>query len=352
MDIISLLKERARLINAEIENVFPRSADKWLKSYFEKPLYKYDENAIQKGIVDPIWEFLDRGGKRWRPALLISACKALEGNTKIALKLAPIVELIHNGTIIVDDVEDNSEMRRGKPAMHLLCGIDCAINNGNLLYFAPLALLFKNADELSDEQKLRIYNMYAEEMLLLSVGQGIDIYWHKSKDALPSEEEYLQMCFCKTGVLARFAARLGAIIANAPKNIEQKLASFGASIGVAFQIQDDILNIAPKSGSWGKELGDDITEGKRTLLVIKACNTLPEEKAAKLLSILNEHTRDKEKIKLAIELIKESGAIQYAKQRARELVIDAWSKLENVLPENEGKKELKALANFLIERDI
>ena len=220
------------------------------------------------------------------------------------------------------------------------------------MYFIPLAILYKNINKLSKEQLLQIYNLYAEEMLRLSVGQAMDIHWHKGAKLKISEKAYLQMCAYKTGVLARMAAKLGAILANANKKQIEALGKFGECLGVAFQIQDDILNIAPKSKKWGKEIGEDISEGKRTLLVIKALQSLPEKEAKELLAILNSHTKDKRKIRKAIALIKKSGAIEYARGKAKRIVKNAWSELEKLLPESKGKEELRAFASFAVERDI
>ncbi len=352
MDIMQLIKSRKKLIDKEIERVFPRNCTKWLSFALGKPRYCFDKETIQQSMVDQIWEFLDRGGKRWRPALMISACKACGGSERKALRFAPFVELIHEGTLLVDDVEDNADVRRGKPAMHKIYGIDAAVNNGNAMYFIPLAILYKNINKLSKEQLLQIYNLYAEEMLRLSVGQAMDIHWHKGAKLKISEKAYLQMCSYKTGVLARLAAKLGAILANANKKQIEALGKFGECLGVAFQIQDDILNIAPESKKWGKEIGEDISEGKRTLLVIKALQSLPKKEAKELLAILNSHTKDKRKIRKAIALIKKSGAIEYARDKAKRIVKNAWSELERLLPENEGKEELRAFASFAVERDI
>jgi len=352
MDIMQLIKRRKKLIDKEIEGLFPRNAKKWLSFALEKPRYAFDSKTIQKGLTDQIWEFLDRGGKRWRPVLMVSACKALNGSEKLALHFAPFIELIHEGTLLVDDVEDNADVRRGKPAMHKLYGVDAAVNTGNAMYFIPLVMLYKNTQKLSEKKRLLIYNLYSEEMLRLSLGQAMDIHWHKGKMPKISEKAYLQMCAYKTGVLARFAAKLGAILADASKKQTEALGRFGGCLGVAFQIQDDILNIAPKSTKWGKEIGEDISEGKRTLLVIKALQALPKNEAKELTTILNSHTKNKRKVKRAIALIKKSGAIGYARNKANRIVKNAWRDLEKLLPDNEGKAELKAFADFVINREL
>ena len=352
MDIMRLIEKRKGQIDREIERLFPRNSKKWLSFALEKPTYAFDSETIQKGLTDQIWSFLDRGGKRWRPVLMISACKALNGSGKLALHFAPFIELIHEGTLLVDDVEDNADVRRGKPAMHKIYGIDAAVNTGNAMYFIPLVMLYKNTQRIDEKKRVKICNLYSEEMLRLSVGQAMDIHWHKGAIPRVSEKVFLQMCAYKTGVLARFAARLGAILADASKKQTDALGKFGSALGVAFQIQDDILNISPKSKKWGKEIGEDITEGKRTLLVIKALQSLSKNDAKELLAILNSHTKNKRRIRKAITLIKKSGAIEYARNKAKRIVNKAWHDLEKMLPENRGKKELKAFADFVVNRPI
>ncbi|MCX8189771.1 MAG: polyprenyl synthetase family protein [Candidatus Diapherotrites archaeon] len=351
-DAMKLISKRKEIIDKELEALFPRYAKEWIERALGKPKYFYDTRTVQYGLTEQIWEFLNRGGKRWRPALMISACKALNGPEKLAAKFSPLIEFVHEGTLLVDDVEDNADLRRGKPAMHKIYGIDCAVNTGNAMYFIPLEILYKNELKLTEKKIVEIYNIYAQEMLRLSVGQAMDIWWHKGKNKAISEPAYLQMCAYKTGVLARFAAKLGAILADAKRSQVEALGNFGEALGVAFQIQDDILNIAPKSEHWGKEIGEDISEGKRTLLIIRAKKVLPKREAKLLESILNSHTKNKKKILKAIALIKKSDAVVYSAKKARLIVEKAWADLEKKIPENEGKQELKAFADFAINRNI
>jgi len=146
------IEESASEINRELRRFFPRKITrKWLLKNLSSEEFSFDTEAYQKAVADPIWDFLERGGKRWRPALLLLCCEAVGGSRKKALPFAVLPELAHNGTIIVDDVEDSSPLRRGKPTLHLLYGIDVAVNAGNLLYFLPLALLFSGKKKLPEK---------------------------------------------------------------------------------------------------------------------------------------------------------------------------------------------------------
>ena len=347
------IEESASEINRELRRFFPRKITrKWLLKNLSSEEFSFDTEAYQKAVADPVWDFLERGGKRWRPALLLLCCEAVGGSRKKALPFAVLPELAHNGTIIVDDVEDSSPLRRGKPTLHLLYGIDVAVNAGNLLYFLPLALLFSGKKKLPEKTKVRLYNVFAEEMLRLSFGQATDIYWHHGKKSRITADQYLQMCVFKTGSLARMAAKSGAILGGASEKKVELLGNYAATIGAAFQIQDDILNIAPSLGKWGKELGEDISEGKRSLLVVYALGNSKKEKAKRLLEILALRTTEKEHILEAIEIIKESGAIEYAEKKAKSIVKNSWAKVEKELPDSRAKKLLKAFGDYLVNRKI
>ncbi|MCX8158350.1 MAG: polyprenyl synthetase family protein [Candidatus Diapherotrites archaeon] len=354
IDIEKLLVKEARLIDREIEKVLPKEPHKkWLDFIASKPEFCYDLESLRDSITIPLWDFLSRGGKRWRPFLLLLSCEAVGGNPKDFLSFTILPELAHNGSIIVDDIEDNSTIRRGKPTLHLIYGQDIAINAGNSIYFLPLKIIEDAIDKkLIDKDKaVEIYMVYTEEMIRLSLGQAMDILWHRKKISNITEEQYLQMCTYKTGSLAKMSAKIGAILGDASREQIVALGNFAASIGVAFQIQDDILNIKP-SEKWGKEFGDDISEGKKTLMVIYTLKNTEEKKANKLLEILNMHTKDKRLISEAVSIIDECGAIEYAKNKAKEIVKNSWQKVDACLEESKAKHKLEAFANFLVDRNI
>ena len=351
-ELMERLKKYASLVDEAIRRYIPEEmtegAVKWACG---EPRYAYDTAVLTEAITRPFWDLLKRGGKRWRPALMLVVYEAISGrDAREVLDFAIIPEVIHNGTLIVDDVEDDSLLRRGKPCLHRIYGTDIAINVGNTMYYLPLMLVVRS-ERLDEATKLRIYETYIQEMVRLSFGQAMDIAWHRGiRGADVSEEQYLQMCAYKTGTLARFAAKLGAILAKAPEEQVESIGRFAEAIGVAFQIQDDILNIAGDPEAYGKEWGGDITEGKRTLMVIYTLRRAPEAERRRLLEILDMHTRDIELIREAVAIMKRHGAIEYAKEVARRLVGEAWAEVDKWLRPSEAKEALRALAKFLIER--
>lgn len=337
------LKLKTDFINEKLEEFLPKKVDeKWVGEH----LNHENDIAIVNEIIKPIWDLLDRGGKRWRPVLMLLCCDVVKGGSKVE-DLIPIVEIIHNGTLMVDDVEDGSDLRRGKPCIHKIFGVDVAINTGNLMYYLPCLVLRKM--DLDKKTRLAIYELIYEEMLNLSIGQGMDIYWHSGGNNI-SEKLYLQMCALKTGTLARMSAKLGALLGNAGKRQINALGKFAETIGVAFQIQDDILNIT--NDKWGKEFGDDITEGKRSLMVIRVFEKGSEDDKKRLLEILDMKTKDKKLISEVIEIINKYRGIEYVKKKAKRLVRDAWKKLDKSIEESESKGKLKLFADFLINRKI
>ncbi|PIN70165.1 polyprenyl synthetase [Candidatus Woesearchaeota archaeon CG11_big_fil_rev_8_21_14_0_20_43_8] len=341
------LDSRIADIDESLKALIPETIDEsWVLEQFGPTKWKYSEKAVQEAIARPAWDLLNRGGKRWRPALMELCCEAVGGKRSDTKDLLAIPEIIHNGTLMIDDIEDSSTLRRGKLAIHKIYGEDIAINAGNAMYFLPY-LKLKNIEE---KKRLKLLELIYDEMLRLHLGQGKDIYWHRSQ-IIPTEDEYLQMCAFKTGVLARLSAKMGAILGDGTEEQIVSLGTFAESIGVAFQIVDDILNIRP-SEKWGKTIGDDITEGKITLLVIHTLKNAAEKDRQSLLAILRSKTQEKSKIKEAIQILERYGAIGYAKKIADRLVLDAWKQVKETIIDSDAKTLLKEFADYLIERDI
>jgi len=355
-EILKFLKKKKPEIDEIIEKYLPRKVtEEWLKFTFGKPRYKYNLDSAQKSLIDPIWNFLDRGGKRWRPILFLLIAEAIGKNSEKLKDFAIIPEIIHNGTIMIDDVEDKGDLRRGKPALHKIYGEDIAINTGNFMYYFPLLILIKNKDKFKPETLLKAYEIYLQEMTNLSFGQGMDIYWHKGKGDEIKEKEYMQMCAYKTGCLSRMAAKLAVVLCGGNDELAEKIGKVAEAIGVAFQIQDDILDITLTGEArekFGKSFGNDIKEGKRTLMVLYTLKKATEEDKKRLIEILNKHTDDFREKEEAILIIKKYNAVDYAKNKAREILEEAWKEAESLLKESEAKRLLKQFVYYLIERKV
>ncbi|MDR1444289.1 MAG: polyprenyl synthetase family protein [Treponema sp.] len=258
------INQRLEKIEAVLDTWLPKTPDSgWASRVFPglAPEFLTD-------LTVPCRDLLSRGGKRWRPLLMTLVCETLGGGDA-ALPLSPLVEFCHNASLIHDDIEDNSDQRRGGPAIHLVYGTDTAINSGSFFYFLPLACA--DAWDVPAERKARLFGVWGEYMRRLHLGQSMDIRWHRDFDSLPGLEAYYTMCGLKTGCLARLAAVLGVLAAlpEAGPQAGEAAELMGAAaekLGVGFQILDDVKNL--RTGLPGKKRGDDVVEGKKSLPVL------------------------------------------------------------------------------------
>jgi geranylgeranyl diphosphate synthase, type I len=223
------------------------------------------------------------------------------------------------------------------------------------MYYLPLLPLMTKTVKLPAKMLCNVYEVYVQEMINLSMGQAMDIAWHRgiaNADNL-GEKDYLQMCAYKTGTLARMAAKMAAVLSGGDKKLVDKLGRFAESIGVAFQMQDDVLDLtgqefAKKKGG----VGQDITEGKRTLMVIYTLKKANGADKKRLVEILNMHTSDQKLRDEAIALMQKYNAIEHVKQTATKIVQESWSEVDKLLPTPQAKEKLKAFAEFLIKRSM
>lgn len=356
MNVERFLEEKAVLIDKTIEKYIPRVFSKDATVFKANPPdYAYNLEPLNRAVADPVWEFLDRGGKRWRPALFLLICEVLGKNPNDFLDFAIIPEVIHNGTLMVDDIEDASELRREKPCTYRIYGLDVAINAGNAMYYLPLLPLLEKKGKIPAEKARRIYEIYVQEMISLSLGQAMDIAWHRGLANANELDEnaYLQMCAYKTGTLARMSAKIAAVLADAGDELVDRLGHLAESVGIAFQMRDDVLDLTSTEFEKKKGgRGQDITEGKRSLVVIHALRIADARDKKRLVEILDKHTSNQKLRDEAIALITKYGSIDYVKKFAKKIVEDSWRQVEEFLPDSNGKEKLKSFAQFLIQREI
>jgi geranylgeranyl diphosphate synthase, type I len=350
------LAEWRPAIDDAIAEFVPREVDaEYLEEFFGEPTYEYDPDGIQRALSDPLWELLDRGGKRWRAVLFLVFIDAFGEEPEKYLRYACIPEILHNGTIIVDDVEDGATMRRGGPALHHVFEEDVALNAGNAMYFLPLKILTQDHAELPADRRLAAYEMLMDELNRTHLGQGMDIRWHNEGSVRVTPEQYLEMCACKTGCLGRIVARLAAIITGQPADVEEAVATYAELTAVAFQIGDDILDVEHslgRAGEFGKEFGNDIREGKKTLLVIHAVEESDPETAARLQTILEADENADEEILEALSILEDAGSIEYARERALELSEEARAAIDGLDFDPENARKLHEFTEFVIDRDV
>ncbi|MEM2226023.1 MAG: polyprenyl synthetase family protein [Candidatus Bathyarchaeia archaeon] len=326
--ISELLASVRRMVDPVIERYIPR---------FGRP----------EGLFSPIWDLLDRGGKRFRPALTLLACEAVGGDPEKAVNAAAAVELLHNMTLIHDDIEDGSLFRRGKPCIHIIYGIPSAINAGD-------AMLIKVFEVLSDgplppEFGLKLVKKLAERAFQVTVGQAMEFEALRSRD--PSDVDVIGILRNKTGALTALALELGGIAGGAGDAELRALARFGEAIGIGFQIIDDVLNVDGQLEKYGKEIGGDIREGKITVMVSHLLRVSEPRDRDRFLRLLGKKDITEEEVGEAIALYRKYGSIGFARDLAREFIEDGLRSLEN-LPKNEARDKMRALAEFLIKREM
>jgi geranylgeranyl pyrophosphate synthase len=309
----------------------------------EAALGKEDQRIY--GVLIP---FIRRGGKRVRPALCLLSCGAAGGDRGSSVGISAIIELFHNFTLIHDDIEDGAQFRRGEPALHRSHGIAMALNSGDALY----TLLWRSLVSLDiPPSKLRkLQRLCADGFKRVVDGQGVEISWIHEGRFDVSEKDYLQMIDGKTSALMGLSCEVGALMAGAKAPIRSALRDYGELLGAAFQIHDDVLNLTGDFSKYQKEIGGDITEGKRTLMVVHCLKNAPEGEAKELSSILSSHPSDKAHIERAIKILQNHGSIEYARERASSLVKKAKSRLSK-LPQSEDRAALETIADYVIGRE-
>ena len=270
-------------IEAELKRWLPdktsdqSQACEWSAVWKEKLFSGVGEKVSAESInvlLEPLRDIISRGGKRWRPLLMTLVCESLGGGDA-AIPLSPLVEYPHNASLIHDDIEDGSEERRGKPAIHKIYGEDTAINSGTFFYFLSVSCIENAVATGKIKNKEQIYKLWAECLRRLHLGQSMDISWHRDVSYIPSIEDYYLMCGMKTGNLARLAAELGSHIAGAPPETVQQLGDAAQKLGIGFQILDDVKNLT--TGIPGKRRGDDVVEGKKSLPVLLHMHKFPKK---------------------------------------------------------------------------
>ena len=310
--------KRLEKIEAALKSWLPDNADTaWAERIFPGVGGKVNIESINT-MIEPLRDILSRGGKRWRPLLMTLICESLGGG-EAAIPLSPLVEFPHNASLIHDDIEDDSDERRGKPAVHKIYGIDTAINSGSFFYFLSTCCI----DYSGSFAKEIIYKLWSECLRRLHLGQSMDINWHREVSFVPGLEEYYLMCGMKTGSLARLAAELGSCTAGATPEKTLELGDAAEKMGIGFQILDDVKNLT--TGNPGKKRGDDVVEGKKSLPVLLYLHKYPEKQkkvfycfhAAKENGIAAPEVED------LIDILISSGVITEAEEKGRSLINEA-----------------------------
>lgn len=306
---------------------------------------KYGETPIE--LYEPIDYLMSLGGKRMRPAICLMAANIFSDNWEKATKPALAVEVFHNFTLMHDDIMDAAPLRRGKPTVHEKWNSSVAILSGDVMLVCAYELMTAVEDKLFKNVIVRFNRTAAE----VCEGQQLDMNFAARNDV--SEEEYINMIRLKTSVLLGFALELGGMIAETSEKNTKLLYDIGTNIGIGFQLKDDILDVYGDPEKFGKQVGGDIIENKKTFLLIEAlaqAKGKPEEK--ELAYWLSAQEFDKaEKVKAVTAIYDALGIKQMAESKMNEFFNKGLSDLERLEAPTERKKPLLDIIYMLIERE-
>ena len=306
---------------------------------------------LRRYLYRPLQDFSAHGGKRIRPALVLMGCAVTGGDESAAMPVAAAVEHFQSAALIHDDIADESETRRGVPCLHRSEGDGLAINAGDLSLVESFACV---ADDTRVPAACRHAVMVelCEMMMRTVEGQALDLGWASDGRWDVTCEDYLAMATLKTAhYSAASPLALGAMVAGAPSAQVDALRSFGLDAGLAFQIQDDVLNVVGDPAAQGKDFRSDITEGKRTLMVCWALGHGTAEQASELRRILESGTSDPAGLSRAVSILEATGAVDHARAYAADLADRAATRLEDAgLVPGEALDALLAMPSFFVSR--
>lgn len=346
-------------IDRRIQEFFPESFDAAQVERYTGPAHwQHDPYALTTMLSNPLWDLMGRTGKRWRPLFGFLMLESLGASCEPFEELIAVSsELSHTAALVIDDIQDDSLVRRGEECIHRRYGVDVAISAANTAYFLPFLLL---ADHplLTDKQRIEIYKITHQEFVRAHVGQCQDIYWSKNlnrrtldqwlNDSL--EEKLLQGYAYKTAAILEALAAEACVIAGSDGGCRRACIAFARAFGVAFQIVDDVLNFSDSS-HWRKTCGEDLAGGKLTYVITRALGSLTGRDQEQLKEILcsAELRKDPSSLRVGIELIARSGVGEQCRQEARAMVETGWEQLSRLLPPSEPKFMLQALCASLLD---
>jgi len=306
-------------------------------------------------LYEATLHYIKSGGKRLRPFIVVKCCELCNGSIDKALPIASAIEMVHNFTLVHDDIMDNDEFRHGVPTVHRYYGLPYGILAGDLLLIEAFNTVVKHGKSigLDDGVITRLIGTLAKACKELSEGQALDMEYAESK-VFPEQEHYIRMISKKTASLFEASCILGALIAYADDNTIDKLASYGRSIGLAFQLIDDLIGVIGDSRVTKKPVGNDIREGKKTLPILLALKKSNDMQREKILSILGAKYVEESDILYAIDTLTRLGIEKDIRLIAEGYITHAIKSLEglNVYDNNsiKAKEALIALTRFIVER--
>lgn len=298
-----------------------------------------------KSLYEPIRYVLSMGGKRIRPTLMLLGYNLFKDNPEKILKNAVALETYHNYTLLHDDLMDNADLRRGHETVHKKWDANTAILSGDSM----LVLAYERMAQCDEKHLAKVLKLFTSTALEIGEGQQFDMEFENRNDV--KEEEYIEMIRLKTSVLLACALKMGAILADASDEDAENLYKFGEQIGLAFQLQDDYLDVYGDTKVFGKEIGGDITSNKKTYMLINAFNHANDAQRAELQKWVNAKDFDrKEKVAAVTRLYNEIGIDKLAQDKIAYYFEQSKKYLDAVNVPAERKEELAKYAQKMMKR--
>ncbi len=303
---------------------------------------------MNRYLYNPLLSYSKNGGKRHRPLICLAACVAVGGDPRRALSSAAAIEHFHTAALIHDDIADEATLRRNEPCMHLTEGLGLAINAGDL------GLMLVNGTVVTDSlldntTKVRVVNELIDMTHRTIEGQALDLGWARDERYDLTPEDYLIMAIHKTAHYSgAVPLAVGAIIGGGTETEIEALRNYGLDTGLAFQIQDDLLNLEGDAETVGKDFCSDITEGKRTLMVVHALQN--SDRRERLIEVLSSKETDPAVLSEAVDIMRESGSLDYARNYAENLTSIAKTRLIDMIPQSCARDLLVSMADYFVNR--
>jgi geranylgeranyl diphosphate synthase type II len=305
------------------------------------------ETKEPKNLYEPIHYILGLGGKRMRPVLTLMSAEVFDADYKKALPAALAVEVFHNFSLIHDDIMDDAPLRRGNVTVHEKWDINTGILSGD----AMLILAYQYFEKYEPAIFRDLAKLFSKTALEVCEGQQWDVDFETRTDV--SIPEYLKMIQYKTAVLVAAAMKMGAIIAETSEANANLIYDFGLNLGLAFQLQDDYLDAFGNPETFGKQVGGDIIENKKTYLYLKALEFASNDQAKKLVDLFSIHPQDSsDKIEAVKEIFVASGAAQETKNAIQDFTFKAFDTLQNISIDNDKKEMLRTFGENLMGRKV
>ena len=310
----------------------------------------------RRHLYDLLADYPQRGGKMMRPSLCIATARAFGGRMEDALRTAVAIELLHNALLIHDDIEDESEERRGRPAMHVLYGVPMAINVGDSLTLMSLRPLIENRLALGPRLAMRVLEETERMALESAEGQAMELGWRRDNNCDLEDDDYCVMALKKTCWLAAIhPCRVGALIGSNDSVDLEPFIRFGFFVGTAFQIHDDLLNLVADRDVYGKEINGDLWEGKRTLMLLHLLRSATPEEHARIRGILASPREDRAPADILWmrERMDHYGSIDHARRIAHGFAgaaLHEYRMIFGALPESRDKRFIESLVTWVFER--